>query len=209
MALVTQKTLQEKEVKNLTFQVLRNGTEIHLHTLSINPEDLTQKETARSEVTQTLEGAYIEDWGAGLIEISIRGTTGYARRVVNGIEMDGFQEFKNLRSNIYRYFLNPDGTSKRNTSDAYELKFFNWEDNEYYQIYPKQFQLNRSKNRPLLYSYDFSFTCVRSLGKRAPVEDSSPYIRPLVSEDEEQLPNRIHQILDASVKSLRGFKEGL
>lgn len=185
--LVTTKTIREKQFRHLTFEVTRNGVPVKTHTLTINPEDLTQKEPNRSEVTQTLGGAYVEDWGAGLIEMVIRGTTGYRKRVnIQGKETDGFQEFKDLRNDIFRYFLNPDGTAKRDSRDEYTLNFYNWEDSEYYEVFPKYFQLSRSKNRPLLYSYDFPFICLRPIGK-----SSRPRTRP--GEDEGSMVSQIQE----------------
>lgn len=202
MALVTDKTLHEKQCRRLTFEITKNGSVIRSHTLTINPEELTQREPARTEIIQTIGGAYVEDWGAGLIEFTIRGTTGYRKRNIEGRETDGFQEFKNLRSDIYRYFLNPEGASKRDSKDSYALNFYNWEDGEYYQIHPKNFQLNRSKQRPLLYTYDFSFVCLRPLGQRTPLVDTNEDLQAIVGEDEGRMVAHIREGLEGHANAL-------
>jgi hypothetical protein len=175
MPLVTEKTNAAKSFKHLTFQITSQGKVLQTLTLTINPEELTQDEPARANVIRTLGGAYAEERGQDLITISIKGTTGYRKRIgVDGKETDGFQEFKSLRNDIYRYFLEPDGKLKQlqNGSD-YELRFYNWEDDEYYAVFPLKFGLQRSKSRPLLYAYDLEMVCLYRLEKppRLDVQD--------------------------------------
>lgn len=159
--MITAKTKMEKFFRNITFEIQKNGKFFSSYTLIINPEEYSQDEPSRSAITKTLGGAYIEEWGRGLISVNIKGTTGYKKKhYVSGEETDGFQAFKDLRNNVYRYFLEPDGKMKQKQEDEYELIFFNWEDDEHYIVYPERFLLMRSKNKPLLYSYDFSFICL-------------------------------------------------
>lgn len=162
MSRVTKKTLRETAIKRFTFKITKNENKIiRLFTLTRNPEEYTQEEPARVEITKTLGGAYIEEWGADLQSISLKGTTGYGKTVsVDGEILDGYQAFKILRNDIYRYFLEPRKKLKQFLKDSYELYFYNWEDGEYYRIQPKKFTLLRSKSRPLLYAYDFQFICL-------------------------------------------------
>lgn len=166
MSLVTEKTRREKELSHYSFQVTKNGKIVVTHTLLVNPGDFSQEEAARTEVTKTLTGAYTEEWGRDIMVISIKGTTGYKKRYsLEGEETDGFQAFKSLRNDVYRYFLEPDGTIKQfNKTDVYEMKFFNWGDGEYFVVMPRKFTLHRSKSQPLLYSYDLTFFCLKSIG---------------------------------------------
>lgn len=163
---VTTTTRQIKSYRKLTFQILKNGKIFREHTLIINPEEYTQDEPARATVIKTLGGAHVDEWGADLITIVIRGTTGYkARSNITGNPTDGFLAFKELRNDIYRYFVEPDGKPKQFSNGVtYELRFFNWEDEEYYAVQPVKFTLQRSKSRPLLYAYDFSMTCLYPIG---------------------------------------------
>jgi hypothetical protein len=167
MSILTAATEAQRAYRYFTFQIIKNNTTIvHTHTLVVNPEEYAQDEGARNEVTKTIAGAYIEEWGRELISFSIKSTTGFRRRIApDGTETDGFQAFKDLRDNIYRYFLEPDGKLKqrRTDSDTFELRFYNWEDEEYYAIMPSKFALNRSKSRPLLYAFDFPFIGYRPL----------------------------------------------
>lgn len=168
---VTQKTKNEKMNKQISFRIDRDGVLFRLFTFSIKPEELMQDEPARVNVIKTLGGAYVEEWGRGSITMTIRGTTGYKERIGNNGMTDGFQEFKELRNDIYRYFLEPNGTMKQYLKETYDLMFYNWEDQEFYYIVPNKFSLLRSKNKPLLYQYDFSFTCIKPIIQS--VKDSS------------------------------------
>jgi hypothetical protein len=140
-----------------TFEIRKDGRSELIHTLLINPEELGMDEPAKVTATQTLGGAYITDFGQGLPTVTLSGTTGYRKRVnTEGAETDGFEEFVNFRKNVYRRFITdpePDST----------LSWYNWEDDEYYDIQPTNFRLSRSKNQPLLYRYELKFTCIKKL----------------------------------------------
>jgi hypothetical protein len=157
-------TQLEQSFKHLTLQITKNGQIVKTFTFPINPEELNHDEPARTNLTQTLGGAYTEEWGRGVMQMALRGTTGYRKRTyVDGRETDGFQTFKELRNDIYRYYLEPDGTPKQYSkgNDVYELQFLNWAESEFYVISPIKFSLQRSKSAPLLYRYDFPFYCLR------------------------------------------------
>lgn len=158
-------TLDQQRVRRFTFEIYRNDQMIREHTLILNPEEYNQREQPRGDVNKTLQGVYLEDWGRGLTEASIRGTTGYhARRTPQGRLTDGYESFMELR-NLFRFFLEPENTPKRDVVGQYDLRFYNWEDNEFYFIYPRHFNLQRTSSRPLLYTYDFAFYCLRAIGE--------------------------------------------
>lgn len=164
--MLTNRTAIEKSFRYLTFEIQKNKRLFRTYTFILNPEEYSQDEPSRSNVIKTLGGAYVEEWGRDLINVNIKGTTGYKKKhYISGEETDGFQAFKDLRNNIYRYFLEPDGKMKQKQNDIFELLFFNWEDDEFYNVYPERFILMRSKNKPLLYSYDFSFILLHPIIK--------------------------------------------
>lgn len=152
-----------------TFE-LRTSKELYRHTLLVNPEDMNMTEPARVNVVQTLGGAYVDDFGQGLPTVSISGVTGYkARENTEGITKDGWTEFRDFREKIYRFFL------KSNNPSA-KLYWFNWEDDEYYQIQPTSFRMMRNKQAPTLYRYEFQFTCIEKVTsdvKKPVVQESS------------------------------------
>ena len=52
-------------------------------TLFINPENFSQTEPARINVTQTKGGIFVDQFGPGIKTITISGVTGYKRRRVS------------------------------------------------------------------------------------------------------------------------------
>jgi len=155
LALVSNATARLKKNYHQTFEVHGSDNKVVVrHTLLLNPQSLTQAEQAKTSVTQTLGGVYVTDFGEGLQQITISGTTGYKQRYNDDGEFrDGYEEFKHFRNEVYRKFV------KTNDPD-YMMFWYNWEDEEYYRIQPTAFRLQRSVSEPLLYRYEFSFTCL-------------------------------------------------
>lgn len=155
MALVSDRTRILKTNYHHTFEVRASGKTITRHTLLLNPQNLSQTETSKSSVTQTLGGAYVVDFGSGLPVVTISGTTGYRQRYnADGELRDGYEEFMHFRNQVHRKFVE--------TNDPnYQMFWYNWEDEEYWCIQPSTFRLQRSVSEPLLYRYDFSFTCLK------------------------------------------------
>jgi hypothetical protein len=151
---VSGKTKALKKVYHHTFEVRKGSSLVTRHTLLLNPQNLTQTEQARTSVTQTLGGAYVTDFGGALPVVSISGTTGYKQRYnADGELRDGYEEFIHFRNEVYRKLI------QTNDPD-YKMFWYNWEDKEYYQIQPTNFRLQRNVSEPLLYRYEFDFTCL-------------------------------------------------
>lgn len=114
---------------------------------SLNPEEYQQSEPSKATITQTKGGGFVDAFGAGLVEFSMKGTTGFK----NGTKQNnnGFTKFKELRDLIRSVYEDAEVSQ---TPD--KLKFLNYTDEEYWIVYPERFQLSRSKSRPLLYQYD-------------------------------------------------------
>lgn len=148
---ITQATATLKKTYHHTFEIKKKGKTVFRHTLLLNPQNLSQNEPSRSSVTYTMGGAYVVDFGSGLPDIVISGTTGYSLRVNDDREArDGFEEFIHFRQ-LYRNYV------ETNDPD-YIMLWYNWEDEEYYTIQPKYFRLQRSVSEPNLYRYELSFT---------------------------------------------------
>jgi hypothetical protein len=158
MALVKDSTVTQKQIYRYTFDIKLAGSgSVMLYTMLVNPQDMSFDEPARNTVTPTLGGAYVTDFGRGLPAVVLSGTTGYKTRTsAEGIAMDGFEAFINFRTKVYRNFIEA-------TDPNLSLYWYNWEDDEYYEIQPTAFRLQRSKAEPLMYRYEFRFTCIRKL----------------------------------------------
>lgn len=128
---------------------------------AVNPEDYTQSEPNKATITQTKGGAWIDAWGAGIVEITIKGTTG-VKGNTNSIDV-GYQRWKELR-NLVRgvYEAVTDGEEIKDL-----IQFYNFTDNEYYYCYPAQggIELYRSKSRPHAYQYTVHLWAIRKIGQ--------------------------------------------
>lgn len=170
--MILDSTKQLKKKYRQTFEIRKNDKVISRHTLLLNPEDQSVQEPSKSSVTQTLGGAYVVDFGRGLPQVTMNGITGYkARENDDGIVRDGYTEYVHFRDEIYRKFITEN-------DPAYSMRWYNWEDEEYYEIQPTLFRLQRNKQQPLLYRYEFQFTCLREVGAgTAPTSSSSSEVK--------------------------------
>lgn len=178
-----------KILKRIEFEFLGQSFEFNL-----NPEEYQQTEPSRIALTQTKGGAWMDDFGSGIVKINFKGTTGFkdkqlttnqsiflkelqAKRDGDSIwanneferHMVGFYKFKQLRDMIREYydkFVPGDVIA----SDK-ELTFHNYTDGEHWIVAPETFELFRSISRPLLYTYNISLWCLRTADTPTPVDD--------------------------------------
>lgn len=150
----------------------------------VNPENYTQSEPAKMSITQTKNGAFMEAFGAGIVEITFSGTTGF--KSGTGDPDMGYQKIKQLRDTIKNVY--------DNVIDGQEIKdflsFYNFTDNEYYETYPDKIELSRNKSQPLLYRYNIHLYCIRKIGQPGQVDQ--------VEISEFRIPNTYQQTLKSA-----------
>lgn len=128
---------------------------------AVNPEDYTQTIPNRVTVTQTKGGAWLDAWGAGIVEFTIKGTTGVKGTSTN-IDT-GYQRWRTLRTLFAEVF--------QAITDGEEVKdliaLYNYTDNEYWYCFPSQsgIELYRSKSRPHMYQYTLHLLGIREIGQ--------------------------------------------
>lgn len=128
---------------------------------AVNPEDYTQKEPNKATITQTKGGAWIDAWGAGIVEFTIKGITGVKG---TGSDIDtGYQRWKELRG-LFREVYNKVTDGEEVTE---LIKLLNFTDNEFFYCYPTQagIELYRSKSRPHVYQYTINLWGIRRIGE--------------------------------------------
>lgn len=128
-----------------------------LYAFALNPEEFTQSEPARITPVQTKAGGWIDDFGAGIPTISIKGTTGFKNGTNNGTT--GFAKFKELRDMIRKYYNKLPQGQPITTKD--ELIFHNYTDGEDWIVSPTTFDLYRSVTRSTMYLYTIQLVCIR------------------------------------------------
>lgn len=128
--------------------------------LVIRPEDLSRTDPSRANVTHSLGGAWVDDFGAGIPQITISGHTGWRR--VQGSDEDGLERFKTLRSTVFDRWheLRAENREAGKNPDDVRLIFSDALDDFSVVVAPMNFVLRRSRSRPLLAQYQISLMVV-------------------------------------------------
>lgn len=127
---------------------------------AVNPDDYSQKEPNRVNMTQTKGGAWIDAWGKGIVEISIKGITGVGKTIDTGYQR--WKELRNLFLDVYNA-VNDGGE----IGDEGLIRFYNFTDNEFFYCYPMPsgIELVRSKSKPHIYQYTIALWGLRRIGE--------------------------------------------
>ncbi|MGC1304607.1 MAG: hypothetical protein WA840_19735 [Caulobacteraceae bacterium] len=144
-------------------------------TLSIRPEDLSRDDPSRQTVTQTLGGAWLDDFGAGVSTIHIRGNTGWR----GGEAGDGVELFATLRNTIWTawHSARARAVDEGKSPDTVTLIFADSLNGMTPRVAPGRFALKRNRNRPLLMMYELSMTVLSDdIGQ--PVSDPLSFSAP-------------------------------
>lgn len=120
--------------------------------LVIRPEDLTRNEPSLMTPTQTLGGAFLDDFGRGIATIQISGHTGW--NLGAGWE----QEFTNIREKMWLgwHKARRDALTAGKSPDTVRLIFVDALDSIVSTVAPEQFTLRRSRARPLYMQYSLT-----------------------------------------------------
>lgn len=148
-------TDQKAETRPIAFRLDTGlGSVVHVP-LVIRPEDLVSAEPALQTTVKTLGGAFLDDFGRDLQQIRISGHTGWGQ----GNRPDGIEEFKKLaavprqwresRAKLAKAGINPANARLYYIDDLNEMCVL---------VAPGQWQLKRSRARPLLMMYDLPLT---------------------------------------------------
>ena len=150
---------QAANLKPISFALFDAGELIELQNLIIRPEELTRQEPSRITVLQTLGGAFVDDFGPGIAQITITGTTGWR----GGFDEDGLGLFLRLRRQVFEtwHARRKAARDAGRDPDTVELIFTDELHGYSVVVVPMQFQLRRSKSRPLLAYYNIPMQVVR------------------------------------------------
>ncbi len=136
--------------------------------LVIRPEELTRTDPSRLNDTQTLGGAWSDNFGEGLATLSLSGHTGWRGTA----EEDGLALLQRLYDTVFKQWhqVRRNNTDNGIDPDGIELIFNDRMDNITVVVSPGQFQLRRHKSRPLLAQYNISMTILRDASEAALIE---------------------------------------
>jgi len=143
--------------KPITFVVDdRSGNTHDEMTLLIRPEELSIGFPSRLTVNQTLGGGWADSFGVGLEEGTFAGTTGWR---ATSDDSGGTERMIKLKRMVLDDWHNKRAAAIARGDDPIKVKLFLLDNlNDLWrEIAPRQFELKRSKSRPLLSQYRFSF----------------------------------------------------
>jgi len=134
--------------------------------LPVNPDQqLTQD--YRVTAVQTLSGIYTDDFGIGISQIQLSGTTAFSvgQGRFNGQPVDGDTAAKNLYLNILNYYFQ----REENVPGTTIMEIFDDAFGRAWQVKPiGQLQLTRSSSSPLTLNYSQTFIILKDYLTNAP-----------------------------------------
>lgn len=156
-------TDQRAGVRPITFVLNDGGSFSSPVTLKVRPEDLQRNEPSRIAVHQTL-GRTAQGWsdnfGEGLPSATISGHTGWRATGASG--MDGAEAFETLNNLVmHQYHAAKQAAIERGSDPAsVKLLFVDMLDDFCWNVAPMNFQLRRSRSRPLLFQYNIQLQAI-------------------------------------------------
>lgn len=136
--------------------------------LVIRPEDLSISTSSRMSVNQTLGGAFLDSFGAGIPQITISGHTGWRRTPSS--DDDGIARFQRLKENVFDQWHGQRQTNIDAGIDPNQVRliFSDALDDLSVVVAPQSFTLRRNKSRPLLCQYQITLHVVDTALQNAP-----------------------------------------
>ena len=136
----------------------------------IRPEDLRHTEPSRITAQQTLGGANVDAFGAGLSTISMSGHNGWR----GGLLLSGEDLFAALRDTVFQSWheRRQAQIAAGNDPNAIELTLIDTLDDITAVVVPMSFALMRSKASPLLMRYSLELTKIADAGDGGDEGDS-------------------------------------
>ena len=132
------------------------------YAFTINPENYDIKLQNRLNLIYTKGGAFIDQFGEGVKEINISGTTGFKGTTNNNEH--GYEKFLELKGLVEENFNN----IEEGEEITEFLNFYNHTDGDAYVTVPIRLSIMRSVNQPLLYKYELSLYAIRRVGDPEP-----------------------------------------
>lgn len=150
---------QKAADRPISFILEVKGSVRHHADLFIRPEDLSITTPTRMSVTQTLGGAWVDEFGQGLDSITLSGTLGW-RTGQNGL--DGIERLLQMKEQFHTTWHAERAKAIALGSDPNEVKLRYVDTlNRYSKIVaPQVFEIRRSKSQPLLGKYRFSLMAI-------------------------------------------------
>lgn len=137
--------------KNRPIVLMLTGTDVTVPPLTLqpNPQDITYTRPTRATVIQTLGGAWVDDFGEGVIEVVISGNTGWQIGVGGEARIHLFQDLVVTNFHKSREAKAADGDDP----DSIKLILVDTLNIFVGVCYPSVFEMSKNVSSPLLWNY--------------------------------------------------------
>lgn len=126
----------------------------------VRPDTWKLKRPSRSTTTHTAASAFLDDFGPGVPTLVMAGSTGWS----DPAELGGLVAIQLLEAFLLEYLNRRKRTAEAGGDpDTVHLLYLDALNLEAFLVYVADFQIDRSKNSPLLYFYTVQFTVLRDL----------------------------------------------
>lgn len=150
--------------------------------IPINPENYKTTRPSKISVTHTKGGVFVDNFGIGIAKILMSGTFGFLGSLpggpgihADGAKKDAWNLLKEFEREVFFEFYAQFGSGSNPTlENKAQLRFFNFTDEEFYEVVINNFTVTRSKERRQLYQYIIEMTAIQDLNERPKVSPLDP-----------------------------------
>lgn len=127
----------------------------------LRPEEVVYNYPTRATVVQTLGGAWVDDFGEGLVDISLNGHTGWRP----GHSIGGEEAFLLLRNGCFQLYhqMRMQAANSGQDPDNVKMIFVDTLHMTSYVVYPVSMQTRKHRSQPLLFKYQLRLTGLERL----------------------------------------------
>jgi len=129
---------------------------------ALNPQEYNVITPARVNIVQTKGGVFADNFGTGVTAINIKGITknNFVSDKDGNVRNTALDTFKELRDKVVLNYFDGQIPGLPPTKT---MEFYNFTDEDYYEVIPMQFSLTRSATKALFYNYEINLVVVRKL----------------------------------------------
>lgn len=138
-------------LQRIAFEIKNGSNTVQYYSFALNPESMQETHTARTTMIQTETAQAVQRFGAGFIQFSLSGTTGWQHG-------QGFERMLALRKFLDDYL----SSFADDVQNNYTFIYHNFTNNQHYivEFAPNGFSISQNISAPLLYTYNIQFVAV-------------------------------------------------
>jgi hypothetical protein len=131
-----------------------NGQELAAYVFPLNIQQYQQREASRATITQTIGGAWLDDYGIAPISIHFAGTTGFRHRRVGYRILSNYQQLKAIHA-LWRQSKDRDAQGRMN-----RFWFYNFSEEFYWWAQINSFSFSRALEWNFQWRFEVDLTTI-------------------------------------------------